>query len=92
MPAGSARSAVDLRGALRRYLTEHPEAADSLTGIRQWWVPEALQQIAAERIRGALEEMIASGEVRSERLPDGTELFSRARQAHDTHNQRSGNT
>ena len=75
MPAGAAG---DAREAVRRYLRDHPDAADTPVGIRQWWLPEWLRDIPIESLELALEELIAAGEVRSSTLPDGRELYSRA--------------
>jgi hypothetical protein len=75
MPAGAAR---DAREAVRRYLRDHPDAADTPVGIRQWWLPEWLRDIPIESLELALEELIAAHEVRSSTLPDGRDLYSRA--------------
>lgn len=77
MSASASGPTLDLREAVQRYLDEHPDAADSLIGIRQWWLPEALRRSSPARIRSALAELIASGEVACQSLPDGTELFFR---------------
>ena len=62
--------------ALRDYLLRHPKAADSLEGIRRWWLPASMQNIPLQQLKHALEAMIASGEVRQVRLPDGAELYA----------------
>jgi hypothetical protein len=67
----------DLREALRRYLRDRPNAADTLAGIARWWLPESMQEISLERLEEALADLIASNEVRCTRLSDGTELYSR---------------
>lgn len=78
MPAWAVHPARDLREAVRRYLQEHPDAADTLVGIRQWWLPESLRSTSMELIRLALAELVATGEMRCDALPDGTRLYSRA--------------
>lgn len=78
MSASASGSRFDLREAVQRYLDEHPDAADSLIGIRQWWLPEALRGSSPAQIRCALADLIASGNVDCQSLPDGTELFFRS--------------
>lgn len=77
MPASASGPTLDVREAVRRYLDEHPGAADSLVGIRQWWLPVALRGSSIGEVRCALDDLIASGDVGCQRLPDGTELFFR---------------
>lgn len=78
MSASASGPTLDLREAVQRYLDEHPDAADSLIGIRQWWLPEALRGSSPAQIRCALAALIAAGEVDRQSLPDGTELFFRS--------------
>ena len=51
-------------------------AADTLVGIRQWWLPESLRSTSIEMIRLALAQMVASGELRRETLGDGSHLYA----------------
>jgi hypothetical protein len=74
-------SDADLRDALRSYLREHPGAADTLVGISQWWLAGPMQGISLERLRCAVTDLIATGEVRRILLPDETELYSRGANA-----------
>ena len=64
--------------ALLRHLATYPDAADSLEGIRQWWLPEALRVASLESLQQAVETLMASGEMRSRPLPDGTTLYTGA--------------
>jgi hypothetical protein len=63
--------------ALRRYVFLQPQAADSLAGIRQWWLPESLRDVPAPLLREAVEVLVDAGEMHRTVLPDGTELFAR---------------
>lgn len=63
---------------LRCYLDAHPGAADSLVGIRQWWLPAAFRNVALDELQRALERLAEAGEVRLSTLPDGRELYTRA--------------
>ena len=64
-----------LGAALRRHLVSHPDAADSLEGIRQWWLPEALRVTPLELLQEAIEVLVATGEMTRRPLPDGTTLY-----------------
>lgn len=43
------------------YLTDHPRAQDTLAGIEEWWVLERCMQRARRRVKGAVDELVASG-------------------------------
>ena len=44
-----------------RYLIEHPEAKDTVDGIIRWWFPQVEDEIQAEEIRAALDQLVAQG-------------------------------
>lgn len=78
MPADAPRSLHEVREAVRRYLDWRPDAADTLIGIAQWWLPESMRDISMDRLRLALIDLVAARHVRRTILPDGTEIYSRA--------------
>ncbi len=61
---------------IRLYLAAHPDAADSLEGIRQWWLPEPLTHVPLVGLRQVLERMVRREELRRVRLPDGRDLYA----------------
>ena len=65
--------------AILRYFEEHPDAADSVTGIEQWWLAGAGVRVEAGDLEAALDRLVAHGRVRRATLPDGTEVYSRER-------------
>lgn len=77
MPADAKRQIEPLCEALLHYVAWHPDAADGLAGIRQWWLPETLRDVPLALVREAVEALVASGEMHRSVLPDGTELFAR---------------
>ena len=83
MPTDAGHGSRELREALGRYLRERPDAADTLVGIAQWWLPANMRGTSMERLRLALAELIAAREVRCTVLPDGTELYARALDSND---------
>lgn len=63
---------------IARYLGQHPDAADSLEGIRQWWLPRLRLQEATAEIEAALEDLVRHGVVVRLAMPDGTVVYRRA--------------
>lgn len=78
MPSGAEQAKPAVQEAVRRHLRRSPRAADTLVGIRQWWLPEGMQNVSMELIRLALDDMVLAGEMRCDTLPDGTCLYSLA--------------
>jgi hypothetical protein len=81
MSTEAERITISLQASLRRYLEQHPDAADSPEGIRQWWLTEELRMTPIGKLREALKAMVASGEMQLDVLPDGTELYARSASA-----------
>jgi hypothetical protein len=44
-----------------RYLTNRPEAADSVAGIAEWWLMRDTIETALSEVRGALGELMDAG-------------------------------
>jgi hypothetical protein len=63
--------------AIRRYLREHPNAADTLEGIARWWLSGNSGNELLTDVERALEELVAGGEVVRQTLRDGTVIFER---------------
>lgn len=59
-PAPSARQVADW---IRRYLREHPRAADTPTGIQRWWLAPNVGEIALPTVEQALTELEREGVV-----------------------------
>jgi hypothetical protein len=71
----AARSVEETVEEIRRYLFEHPNACDTLEGVRVWWlrgrVPDAL-------VQQALNALVARGLVERRRLPGGGAIYAAA--------------
>jgi len=65
----------DLSREITRYLAEHPAAADSVEGIRRWWLLRQRLDEAAAQVQRALDRLEAAGQVRKQVLPDGTAIY-----------------
>jgi hypothetical protein len=59
--------------AIRRYCAQHPNAADTVEGVRRWWLADLV--CSREEIERALAELVARGEVAERSLADGTVLY-----------------
>jgi hypothetical protein len=69
-----------LSEAILEYLTDHPDAADTVIGIRQWWLAGRFANASESDIRDTLTCLVTSGKMKSARFADGTEVYWRARQ------------
>lgn len=69
--------AADVAGELLEYLHARPNAADTLEGIMNWWLPRQRYETEQRRVEQALEQLVARGLVAKNRLSDGTVLYSR---------------
>lgn len=64
--------------SLIEYVTRHPEAADSIEGIRRWWLPIGMVASATD-VEVALNRLVLAGILATRRLPDRGVLYSRRR-------------
>ncbi len=59
--------------ALLAYLARNPQAADSLAGVARWWLDDS---VSIERVRSALDHLVAIGALRRAQLADGTDWYA----------------
>ncbi|MDE2154820.1 MAG: hypothetical protein KGJ32_02835 [Xanthomonadaceae bacterium] len=74
--AGESGCEEDIQLTLLAYLHRHPRAADTLRGIVSRWLPQQRYESGCQRIEQALDALIAKGELRRDRLPDGEVLYA----------------
>lgn len=58
------------------YLRHHPQAADTLRGIVNWWLPQQRYECGCQHIEQVLGRMVAEGLLDRDRLPDGEVLYA----------------
>jgi Fe2+ or Zn2+ uptake regulation protein len=78
MPAdqGSAKGTrVDPRREIIEYLRSHPDAADTVDGILDWWLPAQRYENAKNEIQQALHELVAQGLIKEVVLGNGNRLY-----------------
>lgn len=69
---------VRLQDAILHYLQINPNAVDTLDGIINWWFPEqGYEQVGAESVYQALEQLIADKMVKKVPLINGAVLYKR---------------
>jgi Fe2+ or Zn2+ uptake regulation protein len=59
------------------YLAEHPDAADTVVGIRQWWLSRSSESASIATVRLALKELRRRGVVKATRVLGGGLIYSR---------------
>lgn len=65
-----------LRDEILSYLRRHPQAADTVTGIASWWLPQQPSEAALTSVQQALDELATQGLVIKTMLADGTILYA----------------
>jgi hypothetical protein len=71
--AVSSNSNNDLEDALERYCHAHPNAADSVEGVRQWWLTDP--DVPLAEVEAALEALVKRGLLDVRWLLDGTAIY-----------------
>ena len=72
---------ANIADAIERYLRAHPDAADSVEGIRLWWLTGDGAEESPECVGAALERLEAAGIVDRRTLPGGQVVYAGVRQS-----------
>ena len=67
---------IRLNDEILSYLRAHPQAADTVEGIVEWWLSRHLPAEGVERVQAALDELVARGLIAQIALVDGTVLYA----------------
>jgi hypothetical protein len=67
---------VSLSDSILRYLARHPDAADTETGILQWWLKGLDPAPTVQQLREALGALVRAGHLTRDRRADGIDLYS----------------
>lgn len=65
-----------LKGAIVGYLARHSSAADTVEGIRDWWLKDVVPKPTIDELQIALDALVADGKIRRTTLIDGTTLYA----------------
>ena len=67
----------DIQFQVLSYLEHRPNAADTVEGIRQWWVLHQIAQLSKERVQRALDQLVDQNLIESCVLNNGRHIFKR---------------
>lgn len=66
----------EVEHAVLAYLAQHPDAADTLDGVVNWWLPKQRYETERRRIAEALDHLVERGQLCCGHLPGGTVLYA----------------
>jgi len=69
----------EIQAEVLGYLDEQPNAADSIEGIRQWWLMQRMAKYSLRRVQQAVEELEAAHLIERRALADGRMVYAKAR-------------
>jgi len=64
---------AEIAQAIRLYLRANPSAADTVVGVRTWWLP---RDWPIEAVQAGLDALLAQGILGRRALPDGDWIYS----------------
>ncbi len=67
---------AEIEESVLAYLAVHPQAADTLRGIANWWLPLQRYESGCQRVEHALGTLVARGKLCPTRLPNGEVLYA----------------
>jgi hypothetical protein len=70
------REIESLAEEIAEYIAQHPNAADAIDGIMQWWLPDQRPGKTRERVQAALELLERRGMVASSVHKDGHVIYA----------------
>lgn len=73
-----------LISAITLYLMAHPNAADSLEGIMQWWLPQQQNPVDINDLQQVLDYLVETRAVSGTLLLDGRMLYNQQREGCNT--------
>jgi Fe2+ or Zn2+ uptake regulation protein len=72
---------AQLRDEILKYLGAHPQAADTVEGIANWWLPRQRYEEDIQKVQQALDGLVERGLVAKTTLADGTILYEHLKQS-----------
>ena len=66
---------AQLRDEILKYLGTHPQAADTVEGIANWWLPRQRYEEDIQKVQQALDGLVERGLVAKTTLANGTILY-----------------
>jgi hypothetical protein len=75
--SGTSGEDAEVEKSVLAYLDGHPQAADTLRGIVNWWLPRQRYERDRRRIEQALGALVLQGKLHGSPLPGGEVLYER---------------
>ncbi|MBI1395869.1 MAG: hypothetical protein GC151_07800 [Betaproteobacteria bacterium] len=75
MPEDDPNGLDALAESILGYVRVHPQAADTVEGIRTWWLPARLADATPEAVLICVERLARERRLRRRVLSDGTEIY-----------------
>ena len=66
----------EIQSEILMYLEEHPDAADTIEGVRQWWLFQRMAAYSRDKVLVALDRLRNEGLIEAVTLSDGQKVFS----------------
>lgn len=82
MSVHEARSYDSVAEAIRRYLSQRPEAAETVEGVAKWWLTRQRYDDSVRLVQTALDYLEQEGEVEKICVSDGQVLYRKTRFTH----------
>jgi Fe2+ or Zn2+ uptake regulation protein len=70
---------TEIQAEILGYLENHPDAADTVEGIRQWWLMNRIAEYSHDRVQTALNQLQEARLVESRRLGNERLVFAKTR-------------
>ena len=64
-----------VQAELLDYIQQHPDAADTAEGIRQWWLIRRIAAYSRDIIQASLDQMVASHALKKQSTRDGEVIY-----------------
>jgi hypothetical protein len=71
----------EMQRSVTDYLLRHPEAKDTLEGIRQWWMPDDQVEPRTDELQLVLDELVSRGWLVELELPASPKLYGLNKQS-----------
>ena len=68
---------TEIQSEVLGYLEDHPDAFDTVDGIRQWWLLRRLAQYSTDRVQTAIDQLVETGFIETRLLDDGQCAYCR---------------
>jgi hypothetical protein len=73
------RQIADAMRGIARYLDEHPNASDTLSGVCSWWLAASAAPLGPQVVQIALDRLVESRAIEARAMADGTVIYVRSK-------------